>query len=305
MILACSTAKAWASRVQAGHVALAGHAVGVQHAVFGAPQVFQGHRDLAIGVLNLLDVVALDEFLHGDLGRGEALFGLDLGRLGLGIGDLLRVDLVFDRRRVEPDQIVPFVDAGAVLDQPQDRAAAGDLALHVDVARALDIAVFGDDDHHVAARDFLGQLAATRAGVAVSAEQKVRARQDDDPHARGQQPPPGKSAAAARFRGLVPTGQDFGNADFGCHKQGLDGKESQDAAGSAGTPAGTLALSIRRAAAASSHRSRNALRPNPPQAYTWPDPCGLRRSLRDRASAVVRRGGTCPLGACNRLGEGG
>ena len=123
--------------LQAGDITLARHLLGMLEAVFRAAQILHGDGDLRVGGLHCLRIGPLDVFLHRDLGGRERLLRFDLHGLGLFDRQSSAGYLVFERRGVEPHQLVALVDLSAVGDQPQDRAAAGHLALDVDVASSF------------------------------------------------------------------------------------------------------------------------------------------------------------------------
>ena len=71
-------------------------------------------------------------------------------------------------RLVEANQFLTLFHHRAVRNDPDDRAAAGDLAADFDVARAFEIAVFGDRDQQSAATDALRRDRKRLVGAAVT-----------------------------------------------------------------------------------------------------------------------------------------
>ncbi len=155
------------------------HAVGELQRVAGAFQVLLGHGGLHLQGLQGLHERAFDVFLDRDLGRFVRLLRFDLEGLGFFVGDPLQIDLLLNARRVEPHQLVALRHFGAVGDDPQNRAAASDLALDVQVVGALERAVLGNRDDQIRAAGFLGQH------VAGSGRARQQARTDGHEHDQG------------------------------------------------------------------------------------------------------------------------
>jgi hypothetical protein len=211
------------------HVAFAEHPLGVLERVLGTGQVRLGDRDVRIHLLLVLAERAFEILLNGNLGDLVVLLGLNVRGPGLFEDDALLIDLVLQLGRIEPDQLGPFGHLLAVFDDPEDRAAAGHLALDVDVLGAFQVSVLSDRDQQLAAGDGMREERTGRPLLQRARQRGVsqRAQTADHRHDNDRQAPfPAAASAAGRIKRFVhgqiaENFRDECTMLFGClHREG-------------------------------------------------------------------------------------
>jgi hypothetical protein len=121
--------------------------------VLGAPHIFLSDGDQRLHFLQILQVGAFDIFLDRNFSRCGVFVGFDLsGECSL-VNARLSSKLFFNARRIQLDDFLIGRDDCAVGNDPENRAAAGNLAFHVDVAGTFQLAVVIDRNDQILATD--------------------------------------------------------------------------------------------------------------------------------------------------------
>ncbi len=165
-------------------------------------QIGFGNRKILLQGLQLLLEGTFFVFANADLCDGDVVLrGRVRGQCPL-VRDLLLIDAVLDRRRIQPHEFVTRLHRRTGFDDPQHRAAAADLAFDFGVAGAFQSSLFDDCDGQVPLSDRVSQPRAGLLGIHAAQDERRRSRQQADQTDAHQHAWPQHAAPlAARCRG--------------------------------------------------------------------------------------------------------
>ena len=140
--------------------AFARHLPRVLQQVLRAAKILLSDVDVRLGRLQIFDERPFGVLLDREFRGPEVFLGLNLRSLSFAEIDLLSIELILDRRAIQLDEHLPFLNFLAIGHDPQNGGSASDLALHVDVLGAFHVASRNDGDQQPRRADRVRQRTA-------------------------------------------------------------------------------------------------------------------------------------------------